>query len=216
MVGGCPVARSSPRCPCSHTLSACALTPQRRERGTQIPPKWILEKGRIPRASFNAFFHAQLQLMQLWLRHLAPGPTGDVPAEQRLPQLRRPQRKARFASVRVAFSDTPHARTSIMITFILVSTLVCIQGYQGTNCASCDDCGSCGTRTVLGITITEPGWYTLLVEGCKSCMVPACQHHHRTSRYVPPKKGEGSSVMIWMLDIRARAVERRHWVVEQL
>lgn len=37
--------------------------------------------------------------------------------------------------------------------------------YQGTNCASCDDCGGCGTRTVLGITITEPGWYTLLVEG---------------------------------------------------
>ena len=75
-------------------------------------------------------------------------------------------RNVRSHSIRVSVAER--------LLMLLSSFPFISQSYQGTNCASCDDCGGCGTRTILGIQITEAGWYTLLVEGCKTA---ACMHH---------------------------------------
>ena len=60
MGGGCPVAMR-PGVPRGvlrpHTLSACALTPQRGKRGTQIPPRSLKKRGVSFHTQIHAFCH---------------------------------------------------------------------------------------------------------------------------------------------------------------
>ena len=57
----------------------------------------------------------------------------------------------------------------------------CANGNEdnGVNCASCDDCGG-SLQTVLTMRVTNPGWYTFLVEGCE------CQGQEARSPKKPP------------------------------
>ena len=170
MGGGCPVAMR-PGVPRGvlrpHTLSACALTPQRGKRGTQIPPRSLKKRGVSFHTQIHAFCHFPNAVGSTRATLASTPGSGSCRGRTRRTAATPAAPTATYDPIRIRSCRFEHDDHLHFILFLF------FQNYQGTNCASCDDCGGCGTRTVLGITITEPGWYTLLVEGCKSRLMHA-------------------------------------------